>query len=65
MKKTYQLTLIFLLLSQMISAAGIKNNKIPNAKIKMLNGEYAKLSEESKTLDKQIRTNFKELGFEF
>ena len=45
MKKSYQLTLIFLLLSQMISAAGIKNNKIPNAKIKMLNGEYAKLSD--------------------
>ena len=45
MKKSYHFTLIFLFLSQVISAAGIKNNKIPNAKIKMLNGEYAKLSD--------------------
>jgi len=33
-------------------------------KMKKLTSEYAKLSEESKTLDKEIRKNLKEIGFE-
>lgn len=45
MKNTYKLPLVFILLFQFITAAAIKDNKLPNSRIKMLNGEYAKLSD--------------------
>lgn len=45
MKNAYKLPLVFILLFQFITAAAIKDNKLPNSRIKMLNGEYAKLSD--------------------
>jgi|TARA_B100000929_G_C15362361_1_gene371415 hypothetical protein len=45
MKKVYQPAIIFIFLVQFVMAASIKDNQVPNSKIKMLNGEYAKLSD--------------------
>ena len=45
MKKVYQPAIIFIFLIQFVMAASIKDNQVPNSKIKMLNGEYAKLSD--------------------
>jgi type I restriction enzyme M protein len=48
-----------------VGAAEIEDDGEPfEDKMKRLTSEYVKLSDESKTLDKQIRTNLKELGFE-
>jgi hypothetical protein len=45
MKKVYQPAIISIFLVQFVMAASIKDNQVPNSKIKMLNGEYAKLSD--------------------
>jgi hypothetical protein len=45
MKKVYQPAIIFIFLVQFIMAASIKDNQLPDSRIKMLNGEYAKLSD--------------------
>ena len=45
MKKVYQPTIIFIFLVQFVMAASIKDNQLPDSRIKMLNGEYAKLSD--------------------
>ena len=45
MKKVYQPAIIFIFLVQFVMAASIKDNQLPDARIKMLNGEYAKLSD--------------------
>ena len=45
MKKVYQPAIIFIFLIQFIMAASIKDNQLPDSRIKMLNGEYAKLSD--------------------
>jgi len=48
-----------------VGAEDIEDDDEPfEDKMKRLTSEYAKLSEESKTLDKEIRKNLKELGFE-
>ena len=48
-----------------VGAAEIEDDGEPfEDKMKRLTAEYAKLSDESKKLDKQIRANLKELGFE-
>jgi len=44
MKKTI-LILLLLALNSSLIANSIKGNKVPNSRIKMLNGKYAKLSE--------------------
>jgi hypothetical protein len=43
MKKYIVLTII--LSASILSASAINDKKIPNSRIKMLNGEYAKLSD--------------------
>ncbi|HIB05747.1 MAG TPA: hypothetical protein EYO18_08510, partial [Candidatus Marinimicrobia bacterium] len=45
MKKVYQPAIIFIFLVQFVMAASIKDNQLPDSRIKMLNGEYAKLSD--------------------
>ena len=45
MKKVYQPVIILIFLIQFVTAASIKDNQVPDSKIKMLNGEYAKLSD--------------------
>jgi len=45
MKKVYQPAIIFIFLVQFVTAASIKDNQLPDSRIKMLNGEYAKLSD--------------------
>ncbi|MEC7730062.1 MAG: hypothetical protein VX497_02145 [Candidatus Neomarinimicrobiota bacterium] len=45
MKKVYQPAIIFIFLVQSVMAASIKDNQVPDSRIKMLNGEYAKLSD--------------------
>lgn len=45
MKKVYQPAIILFIILQFVVAASIKDNQIPDSKIKMLNGEYAKLSD--------------------
>ena len=45
MKKVYQPAIILIFLIQFVTAASIKDNQVPDSKIKMLNGEYAKLSD--------------------
>ena len=45
MKKVYQPAIIFIFLVQFVMAASIKDNQVTDSKIKMLNGEYAKLSD--------------------
>ena len=45
MKKVYRPVIILIFLIQFVTAASIKDNQVPDSKIKMLNGEYAKLSD--------------------
>ena len=45
MKKVYQPAIILIILLQCSMAAALKNDKVPNSKIKMLNGRYAMLSD--------------------
>ena len=45
MKKVCQPAIIFIFLVQFVMAASIKDNQVPDSKIKMLNGRYAKLSD--------------------
>ena len=45
MKKVYQPAIILIILLQCAVAAALKNNKVPDSKIKMLNGRYAMLSD--------------------
>ena len=48
-----------------VGAAKIEDDGEPfEEKMKGLTTEYVKLSDESKKLDKEIRVNLKELGFE-
>lgn len=45
MKKVYQPAIILFIILQFVVAASIKDNQVPDSKIKMLNGRYAKLSD--------------------
>jgi hypothetical protein len=45
MKKVYQPSIMLIFLVQFVMAASIKDNQVTDSKIKMLNGEYAKLSD--------------------
>ena len=56
MKKVYQPAIILFIILQFVVAASIKDNQIPDSKIKMLNGEYAKLSDFNE--DGPMRINF-------
>ena len=45
MKKVYQPAIILFIILQFVVAASIKDNQVPDSKIKMLNGRYAQLSD--------------------
>ena len=45
MKKVFQPAIILIIILQFVIAASIKDNQVPDSKIKMLNGRYAQLSD--------------------